>query len=255
MKVTMECEQFLVLDDLLPEDQFVALWRHFQTLAFQTINPGARLSPWLPTDGRPLTTKTVVAWVDPSAALPAARQSCYPTHTPLDFFLEYLLSDVPRLQRWVGTAIAEWVALSTAGWIYPAGSALSWHTDSVVYTGAYAFYLHPRWDAHWGGELVVAHPSARHQRGPMADLTSKQPALEGMGRFDRSPLDARVAEVGIGHHILPKPNRLVVIAGGHPHCIARVDNNAGSNLRASLSGFFLHPQALAELGRASTPPG
>ena len=43
---------------------------------------------------------------------------------------------------------------------------------------------------------------------------------------------------GVGRLVLPKPNRLVVIKGGTPHCGAKVREAAGNHVRASVSGFF-----------------
>jgi hypothetical protein len=254
MRVTFASDQFAVLDDVLPADQAVALWRYLQAVPLNPINPGMPLSPWLPTDGKPLTSKTVAAWLDPQVSLPASQQACYPTGTAIDLLLRLLLSDPSLLARWAGQPGQEWVALTAAAWIYPVGTALSWHSDSALYSGAYTYYAHPSWDPHWGGELMLADPGAQQLRELIVDPHSKQPSLadDGLGRFDRSPLSQRVAEVGIGACVVPKPNRLVLIAGGHPHRVARVDVAAGQHVRASIAGFFLRKQALQTLGaRAS----
>ena len=39
--------------------------------------------------------------------------------------------------------------------------------------------------------------------------------------------------------VLPRPNRLVVIAGGNYHAIKRVDPAAGDHVRCSIAGFFM----------------
>lgn len=236
MKTTLECEQFVVLDDVLEPAQLAQLWRHFQSQTFLPINVGAPGSPWLPTDGRPMTGPGVHAWADPSAAIPDAKNARFPSGDPIDFVLQRLIDEQPRLTPWVGPAVLEWAVLTAASWLYPAGSALSWHSDGAMYSAAFSFYLHPAWDAHWGGELVIADPSARNQRELVVGDYSE--------RFDRSRLATTIAGVGIGHSIVPKPNRLVVVAGGHPHKIARVE--AGHAVRASISGFYVRARSLAK---------
>lgn len=251
MRITLECEQFVVFDDVLEPPELAALWAHFQSLTFQAINLGAPLSPWLPTDGRPMTGPAVAAWADPAAAIPDSKHARFPTGTPVDPLIQRLLDEAPRLGAWVGAPVEEWVVMTAVAWLYPLGSALSWHTDSTTYSGAFAFYLHPRWDPHWGGELMFAHPSARHQRELALDPDSGQPLAEHAQRFDRAALSARIAERGIGACVVPRPNRLVVLAGGHPHKIARVEPAAGDHVRASIAGFYVRSQALAALRAAA----
>ena len=50
-------------------------------------------------------------------------------------------------------------------------------------------------------------------------------------------LDA-LLERGEGRFVMPRPPRLVVL-GGAPHMVAPVRAAAGSNVRATVSGFFL----------------
>ena len=234
MKIALACDQFVVFDDVLEAIQLEELWSHVQTLRFRPVDLGAH-GAWLPDDGRPMTGPAVVAWLDPSRAIPDSKLTPFPTGTPLDTLVERLLDEAPGLVAWVGAPVEEWAALTAIAWLYPLGSALSWHTDSQMYSGAFAFYVHPAWDAHWGGELVFADPSA---------------GLRASARVERSVLSERIAERGIGIHVMPRPNRLVVLAAGHPHRIARVEPAAGDRVRASISGFFLRTQALAALDRS-----
>lgn len=237
MKLTLENEQFAVFDDVLEPRELERLWDHFQATTFTPVPVGAPGSPWLPTDGQPMMGPGLVAWADPATTIIDPKHARFPTSTAVDPLIQRLLDEQSRLARWVGAAIEEWAVLSAVPWLYPPGSGLSWHTDSTMYSGAFAYYLHPQWDAHWGGELVFAHPSARNQRELVADDHSQ--------RFDRSRLAASISEVGIGHYVQPRRNRLVVIAGGHPHKIARVDTTAGHHVRASIAGFYVRARALA----------
>lgn len=241
MQTTMECEQFVVFDDVLAADELEKLWQYFQAQPFMPINAGAPGSPWLPTDGRPMTGPGVHVWADPAAAIPDAKNAKFPTGAPIDLVLQRLVDNQARLAPWVGPSVEEWAVLTAATWLYSAGSALSWHTDGAMYSGAFSFYLHAAWDPHWGGELVLAHPGARNQRELVKGDYSE--------RFDRSRLASTIADVGIGTAIVPRPNRLVVIAGGHPHKIARVDAAAGNHVRASISGFYVRARSLAKVNQ------
>lgn len=256
MKVTLETDQLLVLDDVLEPAAFESLWFHLQGLAYQAVNLGAPGSPWLLSDGRPMQGPGAVAWVDLDADVQDTHAR-YPTNTPIDLVLERLVNDQSRLARWVGAAIAEWAVVTAVPWLYPAGSALSWHTDGSMYSGAFSFYVHPEWDPQWGGELVLAHESARYQRDLEVDPASGRATGDQDQRFQRTKLGALVEEVGVGHYVVPKPNRLVVVGGGHPHKIARVDPTAGSHVRASIAGFFVRSKSIetmrrAQLGRTTT---
>lgn len=128
--------------------------------------------------------------------------------------------------------LGSWASFSVTPWIYPAGSGLSLHRDSYPYKGSFTFYFHPEWKLHWGGWLL----SLAEQRGEFGELN--------ISVFDDSREADLVASEGYGRWILPKPNRLVMIAPHTRHLISRVDQNAGSCLRLSLAGFF--SDALAE---------
>lgn len=239
MKLTLENEQFAVFDDVLPPRALEQLWNHFQATKFTAVPVGLPGSPWLPTDGPAMMGPGLVAWADPANKTIDPEHARFPTSTPIDPLIQRLLDEQPRLAPWVGPAIQEWAVLSAVPWLYPPGSGLSWHTDSSMYSGAFTYYLHPTWDPQWGGELVFAHPSARAERELVPGDHSQ--------RFDRSPLAASIAEMGIGHYVVPRRNRLVVIAGGHPHKIARVDVTAGHHVRASIAGFYVRARSLATL--------
>jgi hypothetical protein len=95
----------------------------------------------------------------------------------------------------------------------------------------------------------MAHPSARHQRDLEVDASGR-PTGDHDQRFDRSRIAGLVEEIGIGQYLVPKPNRLVVMAGGHPHKIARVDTAAGNHVRASVAGFFVRARSIEAITRA-----
>lgn len=95
------------------------------------------------------------------------------------------------------------VSCSSSFWIYPPGSGLHYHNDGI-YAGSYAFYIHEEWDETWGGELLI------------------RPDNDDLG----------------GQFIIPKPNRLVLIAPNILHSINPVHLRAGNRHRQSLAGFL-----------------
>jgi Rps23 Pro-64 3,4-dihydroxylase Tpa1-like proline 4-hydroxylase len=97
--------------------------------------------------------------------------------------------------------------------------------DHELYAGAFVYYAHPFWNAHFGGELLVAETDG-------AEL----PIMAY--RFETEEYSSQLLEVGCGNFIMPKPNRLVVL-GGAPHMVARVSPASGQHVRATVAGFFL----------------
>ena len=56
-------------------------------------------------------------------------------------------------------------------------------------------------------------------------------------------------ESGMGHFIMPKPNRLVVMKTGNPHMINKVQPAAGDHVRASVTLFLIRPGKEGAEGR------
>lgn len=213
----------VIVDDFLDEEAWTDVWTLFQVadLAPVTRTAGA----WKLGDGTPLGADEIVTPPrDAELPAPGAEPGRFPSGTALDHVVAALLAHADALAPLVGT---DWAHLTARPYVYPAGTALSWHgDDTALYTGAFVYYAHPHWNAHWGGELLLADVP------PEADLPI-------MGhRFDDEGYSAALLERGEGRFVMPKPNRLVVI-GASPHMIAPVRAAAGSSIRASISGFFL----------------
>ena len=213
----------LIVDDFLDEEAWTEVWTYFQ---FADLLPVSRTAgAWKLGDGVPLGGDEIVTPArDAEIDGDQPKEGVYPSGTALDRVVEALLGEAAGFAPLVGE---EWAHVTARPYVYPTGAGLSWHgDDSAVYSGAYIYYAHPHWNAHWGGELLVAHNDAA------ADLPI-------MGhRFDDEGYSAALMEGGEGRFILPRPNRLVVL-GGAPHMVTPVRPAAGSNVRASVSGFFL----------------
>lgn len=134
------------------------------------------------------------------------------------------------------TGTKGWQSVNMRPYIYPVSSGLGWHTDRGK-EAAFIYYAHPEWRAQWGGELLVAPVSGSprtRQGGGFQDFYDQ---------FD----DGLIAGKDIGTFVAPAPNRLVLLRGGVPHCIKRVDPAAGEAFRASIAGFFLAEKDTARL--------
>lgn len=238
--------QFLVLDDFLDEDSWTRLWTEFQFLELNAVT--RTTGAWKLDDGAPLGGRELVlprgTWSQKGAhartRAPARRTarsnadtapgSPSPT-SPIARLLGRIAEEEEALASLLDGA---WDRLVGRPWVYPRGSGLSWHVDdSQLYAGAFVYYAHPTWNAHWGGELLIG------ELGSSGEGLGEPLPVMGY-RFETESYSERLLEVGGGAFVMPKPNRLVLIAGA-PHMVARVSDAAGHNVRASVAGFFLRP--------------
>lgn len=112
--------------------------------------------------------------------------------------------------------------------LYERNSSLYWHRDTpAVVTGSCTYYAHPEWNVQWGGELFIAHPSARDipERNGPSMISPKEVMGRGLvqlsGHLDNSEVNEALMAAGMGHYVMPKPNRLVVMKTGNPHMITQ----------------------------------
>ena len=204
----------VILDDFLEIEGWEHVWSALQFCDLHPVTRGA--GAWKLDDGVPLGGEELVVAQD---ADPAGIEGDW---APV---LAVLLDE----QEAIATLVApEWDRVSARPYVYPQGSALSWHVDdSALFAGAFVYYAHPHWNAHWGGELALAAAAADW---PI------------MGhRFASEAFSDLLLEEGHGQFVAPKPNRLVLLSGA-AHQVLPVRRAAGDHVRASVSGFFLRPQ-------------
>ena len=215
---------YLIVDDFLDEDEWSDVWSMLQ---FTELAPVSRTKgAWKLDDGVPLGSDEIVTPPrDAELAHDPEKPHLFPSETALDHVVAGILGRTDEFKGLVGS---DWASVTARAYVYPRGSALSWHGDDhQLYSGAYIYYAHPHWNAHWGGELLVADMPEGASNGPI------------MGhRFDNEDYSAALMELGEGRYVAPKPNRLVVL-GGAPHMVTPVRPAAGDAVRASVSGFFL----------------
>ncbi len=228
MRLAAEGPGWRAYDEVLPAPAFAALWRWAQRQRFRRVHEHGWDTVWRFHDGEPVAGEILHS--ARSGHDEGAR--VYPTGTAADALLRRVARLAPRLAPLVGRRGRDWVIFTGRTFLYPPGTGLSWHSDGSVYSGAWAFYAHPRWNAVWGGELMIARTRrSAHRRGDAPHLDNRR---------ENEVLD----EIGAGTYITPKPNRLVVIAGSTPHMINRVHTAAGTNARCTIAGFFVRASAL-----------
>ena len=211
-----------IIDDFLDEEEWTALWTEFQ---FAELHPVSRtVGAWKLSDGVPLGGQEIITPPrEADLAHDPQDPQRYPSGTAIDAVITGLLAESEAYSAVVGN---EWARISARAYVYPAGTSLSWHRDdSDLYSGAFIYYAHPHWNAHWGGELLVAD-----------DADGDLPIMGH--RFENESYSESLLENGGGRFVMPKPNRLVILSGA-PHAVAPVSRAAGQNVRASVSGFFL----------------
>lgn len=212
----------LVVDNLVPEHSLQYIRDEMARGDYRSVHSPTWSKVWRLWDGQPLRGASVV--YDPQT-LYTGEARRYPTFTSVDVLIDEILGMTAQYSNIVGTERNNWKALFLAPWIYPVGSALSRHVDGVRYSGAFTWFAHPRWGAHWGGELVVETADEGQDISPELEPWVLEDGTD-CGR-------------GIATMVSPLPNRLVLIGGNRPHRIARVDANAGARVRSSIAGFFL----------------
>jgi Rps23 Pro-64 3,4-dihydroxylase Tpa1-like proline 4-hydroxylase len=218
MQATFATEKIAVYDNVLPADAFQDLWVHVQNEQYQIPSrAGNWIKVWRLNDGISMSTKE-------------SLYSNRPFNSPIDQVFERVIDIARRHPSIVEAGEAHgWRDISLRSYLYPRGCKLSWHDDTGIYCGEFAYYTHPRWGSTWGGELLIAETEAVQQTRNEA---STGPYL------DHEWEDRFVLGVGAGTFVSPKPNRLVLMAEGLYHSINRVDPDAGDHVRCSITGFF-----------------
>ncbi len=240
MRLTLNTPGVAIFDDFLDDEDRSEIWTYFQHADFSPVTQmhGA----WRLDDVAPLAGENILTpGRDDAIGEPGEVPGVFPSGTALDIVLAEVLGIAEEIQPWVGD---DWAKIMTRAYVYPRGSALSWHSDSSrFYQGAFIYYAQPQWNIEWGGELLVSAP-------PAAPATSgENPPEPIMGhRFDNRDYSDLLMNEGHGQFIMPKSNRLVVL-GGLPHRVMPVSSAAGDNVRASIQGFFLREGA--DLGQGS----
>jgi hypothetical protein len=235
MKCVFKNEQYGVFDDVLSPEHFELLWHCVQIQEHRSVHHDSWHRIWPLTGGDVL--RSPILYSSFPEDIDMGPGCVYPSHTAMDLLLESLLAHLGIFEPWVGQEGQEWTTLTACSYLYPPGSGLSWHHDRF-YSGAYTFYAHPQWNSDWGGELMIADPACRNWSTPKVEVLGAEQRRSLPAALDNRAESERLMNPGVGSFVLPKPNRLVLLAGGVYHRINPVSPAAGHHLRCSVSGFF-----------------
>lgn len=225
MRLILSNDHFAVFDDVLTQLEFRQVWQYVQDQDYRYASSGKWEKVFGLLDGRSLEGPVVLAGKICEAA--DKHENLFPTGTAIDLLFTKLLNYGDQIEAWTGRTGHDWHLLTGRAFLYPCGTALSWHDDGGKKTASFTYYSHLNWNIEWGGELMIA---THGNNPPPAETSPLNNDLE----------NELLMESGFGHYVMPKPNRLVVISAGTAHRISRVDIAAGHNTRCSISGFFVN---------------
>ena len=235
MKCVYQDAQYAVFDDVLGENDFDLLWRCIQIQEHRSVHHDSWHRIW------PLHAKAALRSPILYSSFPDDIEmgpGCvYPSGTAMDLIVALLLKHAQDLEPWTGEQNKDWTAVTACSYLYPSGSELSWHHDRF-YSGAYTFYAHPFWNSAWGGELMLADSTCQNWSTPKEEVMGLEEKRSLPAALDNRAENLRLMDPGIGHFVMAKPNRLVVVKGGVYHRINPVSAAAGHHVRCSVSGFF-----------------
>lgn len=201
----MRTADYAVIDDFLPATQWLAVREYIDTESFRFVHEMGWFRTYRLEDGNPLEGPTHLS----RALSPAQAARAMPTGKGIDALIKRLDDVLDEFADIVGHRDRDWVLFTARAFLYPRGTALSWHNDrdhELPRSGAFAYYAHECWKHGWGGELLLAPPAGGRD----------------LGRF-----------------VMPAPDRLVLIRAGVEHAIQPVLPAAGDAVRASIAGFMV----------------
>jgi hypothetical protein len=233
MKVVKQTDRYVVLDDVLPAEQF-ALMVEYAARSDYARNP-RWIKPWDLGDEMPWQTGETVHTRGKALHAQDPRRA-YPTGTAVDLLLRRILDS-----RFYREHVAD-TYVTARGYLHPPGSGLDWHDDEGRFAGAYTYYVHPRWHASWGGELMIVEddlprsslPEKRHMRDGRVETVTGTWDVLTKDDLSQLLLDGATST----EFVFPKPNRLVLLRRGVWHRVNVVKRNAAF-ARAAIAGFFL----------------
>lgn len=223
VKQTPEC---LVVDDFLNQEDWDKVFNQVQLDHWEMGHPDDRF--WHMTDGRHYKA-----------------QKRFYSETPYDdnhdtWFnaMKEFVDNCPEAASY----IEGYTDFACRCMAYPVGSKNPWHHDYGATT--YTYYLHKEWKTQWDGALLIV-PKGKARIKQILEIKegtkrydSYQYDFFPMELFEQKDKFDEIMNYGLGEFVLPKPNRLILINRGTVHGINRVDQDAGENMRITLTGFF-----------------
>ncbi len=241
MQITQQTDNFLVIDDFLSSEKFQYIWNFFHKEPFRGVQGDRWVKAFKLIDGQPL-------WSDVYTSQPAqsSRTSVsisYPSGKAIDILVEAIICNASTFADYIGKEGVDWNYFFCRPYLYPVGTGLSWHSDGREdIAGAYVYYAHPEWKAHWGAELLIDGSDFRDFDYP--EYKMYDGSMERLGtHLDSSVISDAIMKQATGYYILPTPNRFVLLRRGVLHRLNPVQLSAGDHVRASITGFFIRDKS------------
>lgn len=235
MKIVHKDSHFIVIDDFLPEEVFQKVYDFVCIRDYKHINTQEKVSRvWRVRDGFPLRSTKSYFRTYENKPLKEAWE--FPVQNVMDEFALCMDEIRAELAQYIGEANKHWNRFSVTSWLYPRGTGLSLHEDSGPYSGAYTFFLNPRWNIHWGGQLMILPEQASDAVEGISKPNDSNYRLKKWA--DNNDEESLIADLPISMSVLPRKNRLVVMSKRAHHLVTTVNDNAGDTLRMSIAGFF-----------------
>jgi len=237
VKLVFSNSQFAVFDEVLSKREFTMLRSYMQSEDYQFVHKYAWNKAFRLTDGQPLEGQPVFS-IPPGDANPD-KLHVYPLNSGIDLLIEFILKNCGQFDQWIGVKGKHWDVVSAKPYLFPKDTGLSWHSDHKGRTGSFTYYAHPHWNVQWGGELLIADESVKDLIYPRQERYGADEHKRIGSELDNSFENEKLLSVGVGHYVMPKPNRMVILAGGNLHRV-NVASFAGDNVRCSITGFFFN---------------
>lgn len=215
MEIVLSNDDFTVIDNVFDSVTFDRIWHSVQALRYD-FPDSEWLRLWSLSDPQPVKSGPF-------------RWSERPCGHGMDEYINKFMEVVNSTENCLSKAEL-WTDIAFRVYLHGRGSKMVAHSDAPKFVGAGVFYVHPAWKAVWGGELCF--PSVP------SDVIVENISILGDSLTNERVL-AAVEQRGFGVHVMPRPNRLVLIRGGVVHSTNRVDSDAGAALRCSITSFFI----------------
>ncbi|MBI3297799.1 MAG: 2OG-Fe(II) oxygenase [Elusimicrobia bacterium] len=248
MKPIASTESYAVFDDVLSPEDFTLFWNYMQDEDYAYVRSGKWIKAFRTGDGDCLQGPVYLS----ERVTEDQPYKPYPTGLGIDLLFKKVRAEAEAFKPWIGTQGKDWDYFSARPYLYPAGTGLSWHDDSLSYIGAFAYYGHPEWNIQWGGELLIAAEKPRIGAYPKRPVVGAPEGKMIGFHLDNAGQNERLLGPGLGTYVQPKPNRLVLIGRGISHTIKKTEADAGDRARASVTGFFVKRQ---KQGKDALPKG
>ncbi len=141
MKIAIETEKMVVLDEVMPRSHFEAIAKYSHEETYSMPHADKWIKVWRLNDAMPMG--------GPEYKRKAGET--VPFGNAMDLMVAYLMEVAKHYPKHMSNP---YNSVTLRSYLYPRGTKLSWHDDGD-YAAAMVFYTHQVWSPSWGGELFV----------------------------------------------------------------------------------------------------